>query len=127
MQQKCPALGVQCRACGRRNHFARVCRSSASRPRRPANTFRPAVREIDCSQPAVNELDCDEVSQEELLVATIENKKQKDWNVTMTVNSHAVKFKIDTGAQCNVISSKTYHSLSSQPLGKSKARLVAFG
>ena len=36
-------------------------------------------------------------------------------------------FKIDTGAQCNVISTWKYHQLSSRPLQKSHARLVAFG
>jgi len=62
-----------------------------------------------------------------MLVATIENNQQKDWTVTVTINSQLMKFKINTGAQCNVISSKTYHSLSLEPLSKSKARLIAFG
>ena len=36
-------------------------------------------------------------------------------------------FKIDTGAQCNVISMQKYHQLSSRSPQKSHARLVAFG
>ena len=40
---------------------------------------------------------------------------------------HQLTFKIDTGAQCNVMSSKTYDHITQQPLMKSKAKLVAFG
>ena len=29
-QQVCPALGAECRKCGRRNHFAKVCRTRAT-------------------------------------------------------------------------------------------------
>ena len=36
-------------------------------------------------------------------------------------------FKIDTGAQCNVISTQKYRQLSPRPLQKSHAKLVAFG
>ncbi len=33
--QPCPARGVQCRSCGKRDHFARVCRS-APNPNKPS-------------------------------------------------------------------------------------------
>ena len=42
-------------------------------------------------------------------------------------NSQHVTFKIDTGAQCNVMSSETHNYVSQQPLTKSNAKLVAFG
>ena len=38
-----------------------------------------------------------------------------------------MSFKIDTGAQCNVMLSKTYNNVSQQPLRKSSTKLVAFG
>ena len=43
------------------------------------------------------------------------------------MNDQKISFKLDTGAQCNVISRQKYHQLSSTPLQKSHARLVAFG
>ena len=53
--------------------------------------------------------------------------ESSDWKVTLLVNDQKTCFKIDTGAQCNVISRHTYHRLGSLPLQKSHARLVAFG
>ena len=53
--------------------------------------------------------------------------KTPDWKVSILVNRQRTSFKIDTGAQCNVISKSRYHQLSSLPLHKSDARLVAFG
>ena len=31
-QQACPALGAECHKCGRRNHFAKVCRMRVTQP-----------------------------------------------------------------------------------------------
>ena len=53
--------------------------------------------------------------------------KIPDWKVSILVNHQRTSFKIDTGAQCNVISKRRYHQLSSMPLQQSHARLVAFG
>ena len=50
-----------------------------------------------------------------------------EWKVSILVNQQRTSFKIDTGAQCNVISKSRYRQLSSVPLQKSHARLVAFG
>ena len=74
----------------------------------------------------MQELNQDESSEDDMLIAAIEGKNKKDWNVTVKINSHNTRFKIDTGAQCNVMLSKTYQQLSQQPLHSSKSRLVAF-
>ena len=109
-QQGCPALGASCRKCGRPNHFAKVCRSKSQDAR-----------------PQVQELDQDESSDDDMVIEAIDGENGKNWNTTVGINKHPVQFKIDTGAQCNVMSSQTYHQLSQMPLQKSKARLVAFG
>lgn len=74
----------------------------------------------------MQELNQDESSEDDMLIAAIEGKNKKDWNVTVKINSHNTRFKIDTGAQCNVMLSKTYQQLSQQPLHSSKSRLVTF-
>lgn len=80
-RQKCPALGVQCHKCGRLNHFARVCRSGSA-----SQMSRQRVHEIH-----------DRSSEDKMLVAAIDNfTGSKDWNTTITINSHHVPFKIDT-------------------------------
>ena len=109
-QQGCPAYGVTCRKCGRQNHFAKVCRSKTQ-----------------ATQPQVQELDQDESSEDDMIIDAVDSGTKKNWNVTVTINKQPVQFKIDTGAQCNVISSQTYHQLSQTPPQTSKARLVAFG
>ena len=62
-----------------------------------------------------------------MYVATIENSTEtKDWKATIKVNDRHTTFKLDTGAQCNVISKKTYDQISKRPLLKSKTKLVTF-
>ena len=42
-------------------------------------------------------------------------------------NEKNISFKIDSGAQCNVISKKIYDQISTKPLQKSHTKPVAFG
>ena len=109
-QQGCPAYSANCHKCGRRHHFAKVCQSKTQ-----------------AKSPHIREIDQEESSEDDLLIDAVEGQNKTNWNVTVIINSHNTKFKIDTGAQCNVISSATYHQVSKQPLRKSKSRLIAFG
>ena len=43
------------------------------------------------------------------------NDSKSDWSVTFDMNSTDVTFKIDTGAQCNVIPKSLLHKMSPQP------------
>ena len=43
------------------------------------------------------------------------NDSKSDWSVTLDMNSTDVTFKIDTGAQCNVIPKSLLHKMSPQP------------
>ena len=113
-QQSCPAIGAECLKCGRRNHFARVCRTKTQR--KP----RPKVHSI-----GQESSDKDESG---MYVAIIEKDTDtKDWKATVKVNGHPITFKLDTGAQCNVISKHSYDQISKRPLLKSKTKLVTFG
>ena len=113
-QQICPAIGAECLKCGRRNHFARVCQSKTQ------GKPRPKVYGI--------EQDSSDDDGNDMFVSVIENDSDgKDWKVTVKLNSHSTTFKLDTGAQCNVISKQTYDQISQRPLLKSKTKLVTFG
>lgn len=105
-QQKCPAAGITCHNCGRRNHFARVCRSRITK-----------------AKPKLRELEYESSSDNDMVIDTLDNPKE-DWHVTMKVNDKRVTFKID---QCNVLSTEIFRKLGQQTLKKSRARLVAFG
>ena len=111
-QQRCPAIGEECHKCGRRNHYARVCRSKTPKSR-------PQLHELGYdNEPSDNDMVIDAVSS---------GQAKEDWHTTIKVNEHNVTFKIDTGAQCNVISKETYNRICQQPLRKSRAKLVTFG
>ena len=114
-QQVCPAQGAECHKCGRKNHFAKVCRT------RSITKYHKEVH-------SVSQHDSSD-SSDELFIDMVKcsTNKSSDWKVTLLVNDQKTRFKIDTGAQCNVISRHTYHRLGSLPLQKSHARLVAFG
>ena len=65
---------------------------------------------------------------ESLFIGVIQKSQQYNaWKVTIALNNQRTVFKIDTGAQCNVISKCKYHQVCKEPLQKSTANLVAFG
>ena len=109
--QKCPAYGMECYNCGRKNHFSKVCRSQP-REKQHRNVY--SIAHDTCE------------TAEDLFIGMIRcaTTTAPEWKVSILVNQQRTSFKIDTGAQCNVISKSR---LSSVPLQKSHARLVAFG
>ena len=111
-QQVCPALGAECRKCGRRNHFAKVCHTRATQ-----------------SQPLYHySIQKEAPDNDDLFIGTLgQTHKVKDWSVTILMNHQRTTFKIDTGAQCNVIPQWLYHQVCKDPLQPSSASLVAFG
>ena len=113
-QQTCPAQGVECHKCGKRNHFARVCRSKV---KRSGTSSLHSIQQEESSD-----------EEEHLFVASLHtSSKSKEWKVTIKLNNQKTVFKIDTGAQCNVVSKQKYKQVCKQPLLKSSAKLVAFG
>ena len=61
-------------------------------------------------------------------IGTLDRAHQvKDWIVTILLNQQRTIFKIDTGAQCNVISKWKYYQVCKDPLQLSSANLIAFG
>jgi hypothetical protein len=65
-----------------------------------------------------------------LYVCTINKTKAKqdeEWRATLLLNDRSVVFKLDTGAECNVISKEVYDSVSKQPPRKTRTKLIAFG
>ena len=118
-KQSCPAIGAQCHKCGLKNHFSRMCRTKANSKR---TAPQQAIHHID-------EGSSDEDTAN-LYVCTISNSKAKqdeEWRATLILNDRRVVFKLDTGAECNVISKEVYDSVSKQPLQKTRTKLVAFG
>lgn len=79
----CPAYGKQCKNCKKMNHFARMCRSRK-----------------------VHAVDDDADQQTSLYIGAVHVNSQSqadEWAVEIQLEHKSVKFKLDTGAQANVI------------------------
>ncbi|XP_039870493.1 uncharacterized protein LOC120723214 [Simochromis diagramma] len=82
--RQCPAYGKQCKNCGKMNHFARMCRS------RKVHTVADEATDQQAS----------------LFIGAVNAKTQTrtdEWTVEIKVGHKPVKFKLDTGAQANVV------------------------
>lgn len=105
--KKCPAFGKVCSQCQRRNHFAAVCKSKV-------------VRAIDCDVRDVE----NELFIGSLFIGDIPDK----WQADVSFNDTRIRFKLDTGAQVNVLPYQVYSKFaSSVPMKPTSCVLTAFG
>ena len=108
--RKCPAFGEQCRKCLKWNHWGDVCLSS----RKKVHTVEEGSDEDE-----ENFLYLDEITGKE-------TKNTAYANIELETGD-SVKFKIDTGAQVNVLPTTVYRKLSNPPaLAPAKDRLVGY-
>lgn len=117
----CPAMGKTCTKCKKPNHFAKMCLSVVSSPFPHGRRGKHKVHQID-------ELDSD--YEDEFFVGTIDtdkNSSENDWKVQLSVNDVSVDFKIDTGAQCNVISKHLCDKIGLETsVRRNKTKLVSY-
>lgn len=96
--KKCPAFGTICRNCEGKNHWAKVCKTKLHN--RKQNT-----RRINAVERSTEDSDSEIVYLGELKsVDTLDTEKVNSvWLQKITVNKNKVTFKLDTGAQVNII------------------------
>ncbi|XP_052792117.1 uncharacterized protein LOC128226273 [Mya arenaria] len=112
--QTYPAKGKTCKKCGRKYHFAKVCRTRAERK----------IHELD---------EDDDYYFDALFVGMLSTsmKQKKERNDTFTenllVNGVTLKFQLDTGARCNVLTRRDFQALKiNGPLRQQAAALRSF-
>ena len=111
--RKCPAFGKICQKCKNRNHFASQCLSK--------NVH--FVESDQAAQPFVE----DEQLEELFIGQDQKDDHKQEWKASLQVNNNLVEFKLDTGAQANVIPSDVFNSLKGMPqLKTTKAKLTGF-
>ncbi|RXN11580.1 Retrovirus-related Pol poly from transposon [Labeo rohita] len=114
--EKCPAKGKQCGKCGKRNHFAKVCRSAYKR-----NVY-AVSEEVSHYEEDPPEFFVDSVSQKP------GDTEQAFADILLGVEETEVSFKLDTGAQVNVIPLHTFDRLKAQcKLLPTKHSLTGYG
>ena len=107
---KCPAYSKTCRKCNGKNHFASVCNST----RKEINTIADGTKELSMS---------------DLFVGMVTGKAKDSWFKTFSLCHEAseldVKFKLDTGAQANILPAKIARALGAV-IKPSSARLIDY-
>ena len=113
-KRKCPAYGKLCHKCKMPHHYAKFCKSKSKKN----------VHNLDENS--------SESDSENFYVGSINDKKTEisdnECFVTMDVNGNQVKFKIDTGAQCNIITKKVFEKVKAPTtvLKKSTSHLTSY-
>ena len=93
-QRSCPAYGKKCRACGKLNHFERVCRSAKTGPMKYSQQVNTITEARQGIQPSLIE---------SLGAYNIQAVSHDTLCITVEVQSKPLKLKVDTGAKCNVL------------------------
>lgn len=110
---KCPAYGQTCYECNGRNHYARCCSKRKSKSRKEANTI-----ELEDEE--------DDISLVNLRLDSIKHQGG-DWFEDVALDGKKVTVKLDSGAQCNVVSRTTAIKLGFEKVKKSRAKnIVSF-
>ena len=128
---KCPAFGKKCKECNKKGHFRKVCWKLKDN----------AVNAID-QNPMSTEYGLEEDT-ENLFLGTIscdwqvlnigqsldKRPRQLNWYESISLDGKEVECKIDTGAQLNVMSMKTYQKHFDRdnfPIRPTKIKLNAY-
>ena len=98
----CPNYGATCHKCNGRNHYARCCFKSKN------GTEERRVLHVEVEEHENNEL------KEGLYIEEIQGSTRRNIQSDLLVNDIPVSFKLDTGAECNVISLGLANELSAQ-------------
>ncbi|XP_049870365.1 uncharacterized protein LOC126369844 [Pectinophora gossypiella] len=91
-RKSCPAFGKECKNCKKKNHFAKCCR---------CKKVETVTKECEKEESSEEDVDTLRVSTCEADIDT------EDWyEKAYLQNNIMVKFKLDSGSQCNVISKR---------------------
>ncbi|XP_013408762.1 uncharacterized protein K02A2.6-like [Lingula anatina] len=118
LPKRCPAYGKKCKKCSGLNHFAVVCLGGG-------------FRKKPLSSKKIHQLDTEVVGSDEgerLFVGSLTSSNcSTQYSETLYINKKPVTFKLDTGADVNVLPWGTYKQVCQTPLRVTKAVLTAFG
>ncbi len=119
---RCPATGKECRKCGKLNHFANVCRSSAKKQtRRPRKQNHRSIRPLQQEQNNSSASDSDES-----YLYTLNNTCTNNVNVKVTIDGVSFKTMVDTGASINVIDEQTFSKFRKVTLQRTNTKAFAY-
>jgi hypothetical protein len=110
----CKALEIVCHKCSKVGHFARWCdRKGRNRPKQPTEALAKRSDQVhtvgggEANQQGEYSFENDYVVHE----ISHSDKEEKEWYSVLSVDGVKIKFKLDSGATCNVIPRELFHSL----------------
>ena len=112
--KQCPAYNLKCSNCRRRGHFAKCCRQpnrrqrSSSRGQSKSSTSGP-TRSVNMLEDGVENLYVGEL----LSINSLSQKRAVFRDVV--INNTPISVKLDTGAECCVMTLKTYNTIPARP------------
>lgn len=116
--RRCPAVGATCHKCGKQNHFAKMCGTSQNRT--------DTARSVNHLESEVESLFIGTVSC--VGVNGITQQTDKVWYTTANIRDTPVRFKLDTGADVNVLPLTIFQKIPGPAqLEPSHIALVAYG
>ena len=108
-QGKCPAWNQKCIVCGLQGHFAKSTKCKKNKM-----NARSGQRQVHDIQQVLQDSD-DECSSDDFLITevTIDSAEliDTDWYETLSIGSTQVKFKLDTGAQTDLLPTNVLMSM----------------
>ena len=101
----CPAYTRTCNTCNTKGHFSRCGPKSKQ--------VRVVEEQFSANEASSDEEECDTFTDFNFFVGALDDndKSSNEWNIELEINNTNVSFKIDTGAQVNVLSVQTIKSL----------------
>ena len=131
----CPAYRQTCSKCGLKNHFARACRSRRKIDMIQQDCHEPCGEDLDTEMDNCENEDSGYAS--ELNIGAISVSQQaktvdainsREWTEQIRLNGRETLCKIDTGAECNVISIVVLKSIVTNPkIRATNVKLKAYG
>eukprot|EP00118_Oscarella_pearsei_P011484 m.77540 g.77540 ORF g.77540 m.77540 type:complete len:396 (+) comp36043_c0_seq1:575-1762(+) len=126
--KRCPAIGKTCLRCKGSGHFKAVCRSKTTEAKvQPVHTgpteegVRLAASSVSYSEGAVT------TSDEKSFYIGAVDEKGVAWFFEVSTNGTQVNYKLDTGAEVNVLPYEVFRKLARRPkLLKAHTRLFAY-
>ena len=90
----CPAQGKRCRKCDKMNHFAACCKQ--------AQRATPKTVHLMEEGPDTSDMEADDLQFDSIQIDSCD-MESGDWMQTLRMDGKKVTFKLDTGAQANIV------------------------
>ncbi|XP_014678719.1 PREDICTED: uncharacterized protein LOC106818534 [Priapulus caudatus] len=119
----CPARGKTCAKCGKRDHFAQVCKSSSSNMDNPSHHQANVVSNVSNYEESDDE-------REYIWTATTRNSSRRLPSCSVKIGRTAipVQMTIDSGASVNILDQATYDGFPERPpLESPSSRIYSYG